>query len=241
VTTSHNAAAQSYVDWKQWSVEDFGHYTDLDARYFRAEVGLQAFDRPTKVLELGFGNGAFLAWARDQGAQTYGVESNPFLVDRGRELLGVERAHADLTATAIQAHKGSFTHLVAFDVLEHIEQRDYPALFAGFAQLLRVGGLCVLRYPNGDSPFGRRVQHGDHTHLTTIGSDKLRYFAQRAGFEVIGIRAPALPIRGMGMRRGLKRVVVHAVRFGLETVVGAAYFGKRIALDQNSTAVLRRL
>jgi SAM-dependent methyltransferase len=241
VTTPNNAAAQSYVDWKQWSVEDFGHYDDLDAGYFRAEVGLQDYGGPTRVLELGFGNGAFLAWAEDQGADTYGVEANPFLVDRGRELLGVERAHTDLSATTIQAHKGSFTHIVAFDVLEHIEQRNYPALFAGFAELLCAGGVCVLRYPNGDSPFGRRVQHGDHTHLTTIGSDKLRYFAGRAGFEIVAIRAPALPLRGMGMRRGLKRALVLAVRFGLETLIGIAYFGKRLPLDQNATAVLRRL
>jgi SAM-dependent methyltransferase len=241
VTKPHNIAAQSYVEWKQWSADGFGRYTDLDAAYFRAEVGLHNGGRPTKVLEPGFGNGAFLAWARDNGAETYAVESNPFLVDRGRELLGVDRTHADLAATTIQVHKGSFTHVVAFDVLEHIEQRAYPAWFAGFAELLRAGGVCVLRYPNGDSPFGRRVQHGDHAHVTTIGSDKLRYFAQRAGFEIVSIRAPALPIRGVGPRRGLKRLLVHAVRFGLESAIGTAYFGKRIALDQNATAVLRRV
>jgi len=236
-----SSAAQSYVAWKEWSTAEFGRYSQLEAAYFRAEVDFHGNGRPIQVLELGYGNGSFLGWARDHGAQAYGIETNPFLLERARDSFGADRFYSDLSAPAIQARKGTFTHVVAFDVLEHIDQRDYAALFAGFAELLCAGGWCVFRYPNGDSPFGRRIQHGDHTHRTTIGRDKLKFFARGAGLEVVAIRAPALPIFGVGVRRGIRRALVLLTRFGIEAVLGYAYFGSRMALDQNATAVLRRV
>jgi SAM-dependent methyltransferase len=231
---------EGYVDWKAWAPEQFGVYSALDAAYFRDEVGLRDGARQ-RVLEIGFGNGAFLSWARDEGADTYGMETNPLLVARASELLGPGHAYNDLHAAGLDALEGTFTRIVGFDVLEHIEQRDYPRLFARFSRLLQPGGKCVLRYPNGDSPFGRRVQHGDPTHVTAIGSEKLAYYSRRAGFGLEAIRAPALPTSGVGWRRSSKRRVVLALRFGMESFLGLLYYGRRVHLDENSTAVLTRL
>ena len=231
--------AENYMAWKEWASGQFGQYTSLDSAYFAAEVGLPSAAR-ARLLELGFGNGSFLAWARDIGAETYGVESNPLLVTRAREMLGIGHVHSHLDAPELEALRGTFTHIVAFDVLEHIEQRDYSCLFRRFAALLTPGGKCVLRYPNGDSPFGRRIQNGDPTHVTAIGSAKLAYFAQRAGFTVEAVRSPALPTSGVGLGRALKRRLVLAMRFGVESFLGLLYYGRRIPLDENSTAVLTR-
>ena len=76
--------------------------------------------------------------------------------------------------------------------------------------------------------------------MTTIGRAKVSYFAQRAGFAVKAIGAPAMPIEGIGWRRGLRRRMVLAMRFGFETLIGKLYFGQRISFDQNYTAVLIR-
>jgi len=228
-----------YIAWKDWASDHFGQYTSLDAAYFAAEVGLSRGTR-ARVLELGFGNGSFLAWARDAGVDTYGVELNPVLVSRACQLLGDGHACGDLDAPELEALRGSFSHIVGFDVLEHIEQTAYPRLFSRFAELLVPGGKCVLRFPNGDSPFGRRTQHSDPTHVTTIGSAKLLYFAQRAGFTVGELRNPALPTSGVGLRRGLKRRLVLAVRFAIESGIGAVYCGRRVPFDENCTAVLIR-
>jgi SAM-dependent methyltransferase len=227
----------AYLTWKDWASDDFGRCDALDAAYFGAEVPLSPAAR---VLELGFGNGAFLAWSRTMGAETFAVEANPQLVARAQALLGDARAFMTIHASELDAHRGTFDHIVAFDVLEHIPLLEYPKLFRRFAELLIPGGRCTLRFPNGDSPFGRAAQHGDPTHVTTIGSDLLSYFAIDAGLEVEAIRAPALPTRKVGLRRALRRHLLLSLRFALESVIGHAYFGRRVSLDQNSVAVITR-
>jgi 2-polyprenyl-3-methyl-5-hydroxy-6-metoxy-1,4-benzoquinol methylase len=237
--SAHDLDAPNYIAWKEWAPESFGSYSKLDAAYFAAEVGLGPPAR-ARVLEIGFGNGSFLAWARDVGADIYGVELNPLLVGRARQLLGDSHAFDRMGVPELDEMRGTFTHIVAFDVLEHIEQKDYALLFDRFAEMLSRGGRCVLRFPNGDSPLGRRIQHADPTHVTAIGSGKLIYFAQRAGFKVDEVRNPALPTSGVGLRRGLKRRLVLVMRFALESCIGALYCGRRIPFDENFTAVLIR-
>jgi hypothetical protein len=43
-----------------------------------------------------------------------------------------------------------------------------PHMLIRMRKLMRDDGVLVLRFPNGDSPFGRRTQHGDPTHVTTF-------------------------------------------------------------------------
>lgn len=228
-----------YVAWKDWAPAAFGHFDQLEAAYFAAEVPIPRGGE-ARILELGFGNGAFLAWANEQGAEAYGVETNLALVERARKLLGEQRAFNTLDAPELDARRGTFSRIVAFDVLEHIPQSAYPDLFERLAALLAPGGRCVLRFPNGDSPFSRAIQHGDPTHVTILGSAKLVYFARRAGLKVETVRAPALPTANVGWRRALRRRMVLGLRFVIESIIGHAYFGRRISLDQNCTVVLAR-
>jgi SAM-dependent methyltransferase len=231
------SADPAYIAWKDWAPNAFGHCEPLDAAYFNAEVPIDDCAH-ARVLELGFGNGAFLAYIHELGVEAYGVERNPILVERARQLLGDKRAFSTLAAAELDAQCGTFSHIVAFDVLEHIPETEYPALFHRLGELLAPGGRCTLRFPNGDSPFGRAIQHGDPTHVTTIGTGKLVYFAQRAGLKVEVVRAPATPTANVGLRRALRRRIVLAARFVIEYVIGQIYFGRRILLDQNCTVVL---
>jgi len=227
----------AYLEWKNWASDEFARYNNVEAAYFAAEVPIRP---PARLLEIGFGNGGFLSWARKTGADTFGVETNQSLVSRAKHLLGESHAFASVYDPELDAHRGSFTHIVAFDVLEHIPQTEYPALFRRLAELLAAGGRCTLRFPNGDSPFGRAVQHGDPTHVTTIGGAKLAYFAIGAGLKVDTIRAPALPTNNIGLRRALRRRVALLLRFVVESVVGYAYFGRRVCFDQNLLVVIVR-
>jgi 2-polyprenyl-3-methyl-5-hydroxy-6-metoxy-1,4-benzoquinol methylase len=237
--TPIGCADVNYAEWKDWAPGSFGRYDRIEAAYFAAEVPIPPHAQ-ARILELGFGNGAFLAWARDQGADVYGVEMNPLLVERGRQLLGEQRAFGTLDASELDARRETFSHIVAFDVLEHIPQDEYPALFGRLVALLAPGGRCIVRFPNGDSPFSRAIQHGDPTHVTTLGSAKLVYFAQRAGLKVKAVRAPALPTANVGWRRSLRRRLVLGLRFVIESIIGRAYFGRRVPLDLNCTVVLAR-
>jgi SAM-dependent methyltransferase len=228
-----------YLDWKGWDAAPFGQCDAERARYFAAETAL-GDGRGCRVLELGFGNGGCLAWLRSTPAEVYGVELNPALVDAARTLLGAGRAFTSLDAPELGALAGRFTHILAFDVLEHVPQEALGALLARLGQLLAPGGLVVARFPNGDSPFGRIHQHGDPTHVTTLGRAKVEYFARRAGLIVQCLRAPALPAAGLSLRAWRRRLLL-AARAPLERLIGLLYFGgQRIPLDPNYVAVLRK-
>lgn len=230
----------SYVDWKSWDPAEFGRFEASDGIYYSAETGIdQALG--AKVLEIGFGNGAFLGWAKSVGAQVYGIETNPLLNDRARQLLGADNVFDDLGGSDVKRLNGSITHVVAFDVIEHVPMAELSGMLALTRDLLTDTGRMVLRFPNGDSPFGRITQHGDPTHVSTLGYQRLEFFARGCGLHVVEIRAPKLPARGVGLARGLKRCALKAARSLIERVVAQLYFGgRRIALDPNYVAVLAR-
>jgi 2-polyprenyl-3-methyl-5-hydroxy-6-metoxy-1,4-benzoquinol methylase len=229
-----------YAQWKSWDTATFGKYSRIDAAYYRAEFGINGATGK-RVLEIGFGNGSALAWLKDQGAEVYGIEANPILVERALKLLGAARAYEDLADTRLSTVAGTFDHVIALDVLEHVPMDGLPGMLSGIRELLAPGGQALFRFPNGDSPFGRINQNGDPTHITILGGDRITWFARRAGLEVQIIRAPALPIRGVGSARGLRRLLIRSARRMIEPAIGQIYFnGRRIPLDPNYVAVLIR-
>lgn len=231
---------EDYVDWKAWDAVEFGRYSKLDAQYYSAELGITG-GQDARVLEVGFGNGSMLAWLKDIEVDAYGVEANPVLVERGRRLLGTSHVFGDLHDAALSDLMGSFTHIVALDVAEHMQLDQLGSMLSRIRSLLSATGACILRFPNGDSPFGRIHQHGDPTHVTTLGSGRITYVANLSGLQVESLRAPALPVRGVGFIRGVRRSVVRAGRAVVERAVATLYFGgRRIPLDPNYLAVLRR-
>jgi SAM-dependent methyltransferase len=229
-----------YADWKEWKPEQFGQYSTLDAQYFAAEFAIDVPSR-ARVLEIGFGNGASLAWLKAIGADVYGVEANPLLVERAERLFGVGRAFNDLGAAELKPLAGTFTHVIGMDVVEHVPLGELPGLLCRVRDLLAADGKVILRFPNGDSPFGRIYQHGDPSHVTTLGGARLTFLAAQAGLQPEVIRAPALPVRGVGFVRGCRRLAILTMRALIERCMGQLYFGgRRVPLDPNYTAVLRR-
>jgi SAM-dependent methyltransferase len=233
-------SADAYIDWKRWDDSTFGRFSPLDALYFSAETALSA-GKPARVLELGFGNGGFLGWAASLGADIFGVETNPHLAARARTFFGTDRFVASLDDAAVTDWGGQFTHIVAFDVIEHIPQTELPAVLRRIRALLAPDGRFIARFPNGDSPFGRINQHGDPTHVTTMGRGKLVYLARDAGLQLLEIRAPALPLQGVGLVRALRRRFVGIGRYCIERLLAVLYFGgQRVPLDPNYLAILGR-
>jgi SAM-dependent methyltransferase len=220
-------AYEGYIDWKLWTDETFGRFSQEDMLYFAAETGLHA-PAKVRVLELGFGNGAVLGWLRSIGADVFAVELNPVLVQRGRKLLGEQNVFGDMRDEALTARAGTFDCIVSFDVVEHLPHDELATLLVRMRELLTSNGRIILRFPNGDSPLGRIYQHGDPTHVTTIGKYKLEYWAGRAGLEVQTLRAPAMPTRGGGLARWAKRSMMLFVRRVVERGFAYLYFDKSV-------------
>lgn len=223
-----------YADWKDWQ-GDFSA-SDRDARYFAAE--LRDVDIAGKrVLEIGFGNGRFLAWAKANGATVSGTEINERMLARAREK-GFEAYSASLDA--LVAANVRFDVVVAFDVFEHWEKPTLIANLKHIATLLDAGGTLLARFPNGQSPFGRVYQYGDITHETALSASSVAQLAQMTGFEVVRVsNAMRVPAR----RDPWTLWKFHWRRWRrarIERTIGKLYGIGRLALDPNLTAVLRK-
>jgi SAM-dependent methyltransferase len=187
-TTATPSQAQAsygheYLEWKHWSPDSFAALSTREACDFSANLRKAGSAPPqgSQVLEIGFGNGAFLEYGRRRGWQMHGTEANPHLVDRARQK-GFGALHAETLAGFPDS---SFRLVAAFDVMEHIPLDLLPGFLAEVRRVLSPGGLFLARFPNGDSPFGRHIQNGDPTHRTAIGSIRAHCLAAQAGFEIV--------------------------------------------------------
>lgn len=226
----------AYLAWKAWEEGKFGAYKPAHAVYYAAELALGGERRAGRLLEIGFGQGGFMQFARECGHAVSGVEANPLLVEAARQ--AGFAAFASLDALPADS---AFDVVTAFDVLEHIPQEALPDVLRKIAACLRPGGVFIARFPNGDSPFGRPYQHGDITHVTTLGSGKVMQLAQLSGFELVRCGASPEPIRGAGLVWGAYRVLVLPLRWLLEKILVRVYFPRGgISFSPNLSVVLRK-
>jgi SAM-dependent methyltransferase len=226
--------AEAYAQWKGWDETAFGRFNANDARYYQWHVDRATGGRaPRRVLEVGFGNGSFLGFGRDRGWEMTGVEVSPDL--RARAEGAGYRAAADIDALT---NEPPFDLVVLFDVLEHIEADQLIAFMRKLRGLLAPHGAILLRVPNGDSPFGRRHQHGDLTHRVTIGEFMLRQIAAASDLQLAAIGESSW--RAQQFEPPSLRVwCQYRVRKLLNRLVGFAYFRGGVDLSTNLTAVLK--
>ncbi len=223
-----------YARWKQWD-GDFSA-SDRDARYFAAEfAGIPLAGK--RVLEIGFGNGRFLAWAKAQGAAIAGTEIEEAMLARAREK-GFDALPAALDGLAASGRR--FDVVVAFDVFEHWDKSTLVTNLKYLAAALDAGGLLVARFPNGHSPFGRVFQHGDITHQTALSKSSIEQLAVMTGFEVVRVDNA----QRVSTRRDIWAVLKYhwrkRQRARIEVMVSRLYALERLPLDPNLTAVLRK-
>jgi 2-polyprenyl-3-methyl-5-hydroxy-6-metoxy-1,4-benzoquinol methylase len=230
-----------YLQWKDWDDQAFCVLTAEQGRYFEAELGCSgALDLPpgARVLEIGFGQGCFLTFAQSRQWQVTGTEVNPHLVSMGQARgLDVHGAHELSTWP-----DGSFDLVVAFDVLEHVPQAEALGFLRDVMRVLKPGARAVLRFPNGDSPFGLVHQNADVTHVNAIGRGKVLFWAQALKADVLALRGQAQPVMGVGPVLAVYRLAVWPVRKLLNLFVRVFFLGGA-PIDfsaSNVVAVLRK-
>src|SRR5579872_2790301 len=78
--------SEAYRLWKSWSSNSFGSVSEVEKTTFKAELELAGIclDKKLRILEIGFGNGAFASWAILQGWTFTGTEIDQELVARAR-------------------------------------------------------------------------------------------------------------------------------------------------------------
>jgi SAM-dependent methyltransferase len=226
----------NYTLWKSWDSTQFGHISRLDRAYFDAEFRFVPQSAELSVLEIGFGHGAFMSYARVlRQWQVTGIEINSI------ELEAAARAGYHVLRSIDELNpEERFDLVVAFDVFEHLEVEQLNALLAKIASRLASGGRLLARFPNGDSPFGLSNQHGDHTHRTVITRSKLTQLALPAGLVIETYRGEKTPVLCGHPKFMLQRCVSNPVRALLDVMVAALFLPtKRTPFSaQNAVAVL---
>ncbi|PIR44963.1 MAG: hypothetical protein COV10_02025 [Candidatus Vogelbacteria bacterium CG10_big_fil_rev_8_21_14_0_10_51_16] len=106
-----------------------------------------------KLLDAGFGNGAFsIAFSR-AGAVVSGIEVNQVLLDIARENLDKENIKADLRlyeGASFPFEDKTFDYVYSTSVLEHVN--DAKLFIKEIDRVLRPGGLAYLSFPNRWAP-----------------------------------------------------------------------------------------
>ena len=232
---------EDYDSWKGWSEEAFGQIDNVTRANFVAELRRVYSNLPISlnVLEIGFGNGSFLRYARDMNWTVVGVEINEVLIKRARMNGYDVRGINDLRFLPDE----NYDLIVAFDVLEHIPQDITLSFLEEIRRLMKLGGYFIARFPNGDSPFSLPLQNGDVTHVSMIGSGKIKYYSQKLDLKIIYMGRSAQPIRGIGFVHSLHRMLTIPVKIFLNLIVKILFFARdRIEFfSSNMTIVMQRI
>jgi SAM-dependent methyltransferase len=212
--TPEPALYADYGGWKGWE-NPFVCPPDL-ARYYEAELRGRSLGG-AQLLEIGFGNGEFLGWAKAQGAVVTGSELTPAAIAAAKAA-EIPLIPSNFETGAIEA--AQFDIIAAFDVFEHLNPEAIIAKLAAADRMLKPDGWLILRFPNGQSPFGLAPQNADATHITALSREKIEQYAARTGLRTLhygGVASgsAADPLRTMArkLRLGLRKLHIRWHQF----------------------------
>ncbi|EJW11540.1 Cyclopropane-fatty-acyl-phospholipid [Rhodovulum sp. PH10] len=131
-----------------------------------------------------------------------------------------------------------FNTIVAFDVFEHFSISEILNRLEAAAKMLKPGGHLLLRFPNGQSPFGLQAQHGDPTHKSALSRSIFEQLIQGMPFTIVRYRA-AHAICGGGIAKNIVRGLRARIRDAISRALNAIY-ATDIPWDPVVVLVLRR-
>lgn len=147
---------------------------------FVHEVIADSADR--QVLDLGCGQGEWLALLREEGISALGVDSNHAAVTSARQQ-GLRVHQDDLIDYLTRTDSQSVAAITAFQVVEHLDLDTLLSLFEQARRVLRPGGLMILETPNPENLQVSGYSFWlDPTHQRPLPPPLLFQLAQHFGF-----------------------------------------------------------
>jgi SAM-dependent methyltransferase len=214
-----------YAHLKGWHLSDFSTCPPGESAYYTAELARHGFCcQGRRILELGFGNGLFLRFARDSGADIVGVEIQDELLRTAEDKGFVVYRSLDHVLEVELEH--SFDLAVAFDVIEHLSPKEAVEVLQKMHRLIKQDtGLFIARFPNGDSPFSLPIQNGDYTHKVAIGGGMIAQILGRSGWRINYLGEPVVfwdTFKDRVLHGGL-----YFLRRCFERLILTLYYGRR--------------
>ena len=186
--------------------------------------------RPRRILEVGCGDGNFLARLRRGGWDVQGSEYEPVVAGAVQRRHGIAVVTGDVTAG--NPRIGTYPVVAAYHVIEHVY---HPAQWArGVRNLVEPGGLLHLQTPNRDAlshslsgPSWAGLVFPQHVYLYTPAT--LAAVLERAGFAVLAVTTWD-PWHGPGM---MCASIANLVR---RVFLGRQAWSDRLATHEESAA-----
>lgn len=182
-------------DWEQhW--RDYAESASLNpAQSYRQRLIVRALrrsGRPTRVLDIGSGQGDLIAILGQElpGAELAGVELSSSGVEYARtKMPNATFAQRDLLVRddPPEALTGWASHAVCSEVLEHVDEPS--ELLRNARAFLRVGAHLVITVPGGPrSAFDRQIGHRRH-----FTARRLAEILESAGFACTSVQRAGFP------------------------------------------------
>jgi SAM-dependent methyltransferase len=190
-----------------------------------------------KLLEVGCGQGQFLARARELGWQVAGVEILRPVAERARER-GLEVFHGTLLEA--QLAPASLDVVVMREVIEHVV--DPVSLMREVARVLRPGGMAALGTGNAASWAARLrgarwpyYRFGGHLHIRFWSPASAAALARAAGFARVTCHTSGFAFREAEELRGRwHKPLVKLAQGPLSTLATALGVGHRLVMHFES-------
>ncbi|MEV5896519.1 class I SAM-dependent DNA methyltransferase [Nonomuraea fuscirosea] len=180
--TSYDTVAAGYADQLRGAVGERPYVRAALALF--ADLVRAAGDGP--VADVGCGPGHVTAQLRELGADAFGIDLSPGMIDVAR------RDHPGLrfevgSMTDLDLPDASLAGLLAFWSLIHVPDEELAAVFGHFHRVLRPGGVLLAGFHVGDGSVLKTSGYGGHpmkVHVHRRRPEQVADLLRDAGFTV---------------------------------------------------------
>lgn len=188
--------------------ESYDRLAEEYARHFVNELQNKPFDREQlnrfaaqvagrgEVCDMGCGPGHIARYLRDAGANVWGLDLSPRMVQEARQL-NPDISFREGNVLALDLPDEALVGIVAFYAIVNIPKESLPLVFREMARVLQLGGLLLLAFHTGDETIHMPELWGQPISMNwfLVPTSEIRRGLEAAGFTIEEIieREPYAP------------------------------------------------
>jgi SAM-dependent methyltransferase len=138
-----------------------------------------------RVCDMGCGPGQVARYLHDHGADVFGIDLSPGMVEEAKRLNPDIRFEQG-SMLALDAADDSWGGIAAFYSIIHVPREDVPRALVELARVLRPGGLLLLAFHIGKEIIHLDEWWGEKVSIDFIffEPDEMEGYLRSAGFEI---------------------------------------------------------
>ena len=177
--------------WDQYTVGRYELFdkkqTTLELKYIKLNQGKYLpGDKRSKILEIGFGRGSFLAYLKTEGYTNYlGIEIGKSQFNFVKKNITSRVKLLTNTLDFLRKHKHTYDVIFLGEVIAHLPKNKVIAYLTAIRQSLTAQGILLIKTPSITNPFCLRSVSNDFTYTTLYSYESIKQILSLAGFNKI--------------------------------------------------------